>query len=94
MIASVFADFDSDALDTQTVITNTRVDFGELGGILALTLLFVPGDTDETGGGVAYGNFAFTQDPVAPPAVPLPAALPLLLAGLGAFGLARGRRRA
>lgn len=35
-----------------------------------------------------------TYDFEAPAAVPLPASLPLILLGMGAFGLARGRRRA
>jgi len=47
----------------------------------------------------AIGNFRFTSvtvsdpSPVAPPnVIPLPASLPLLLAGLGAFGILRRRR--
>lgn len=43
---------------------------------------------DPTSGG-ALGTWSVTEAPV-----PLPAALPLLLSGLGLFGLARGRRAA
>jgi len=45
-------------------------------------------DDRSTARGVSYGNF--TYDAIAP--VPLPASLPLLLAGIGAIGFARKKR--
>jgi hypothetical protein len=47
-------------------------------------------NTGPTGAGYAYGNVNFDRAVDAP--IPLPAALPLLLAGLGGLGLVRGRR--
>ena len=62
------------------------VSFSGVSGIASLLLI----DGGSTGGGAFFGNFTFEQDvDVAP--IPLPAGLPLLLAGLGALGFARRR---
>lgn len=46
-------------------------------------------DDRSKAGGVSYGNFSY--EAIAP--VPLPASLPLLLAGIGAIGFARKKRK-
>ena len=50
--------------------------------------------TQENAANVAELVGRFTSEIPAVPAVPVPAALPLLMAGLGAFGVVRSRRKA
>lgn len=59
----------------------------DLSGFGTISALFF--DDRSSSGGVSYGNVSF--DAVAP--IPLPASLPLLLAGIGAIGFARKKRK-
>lgn len=59
----------------------------DLSGFGEISALFF--DDRSKSRGVSYGNF--TYDAVAP--VPLPASLPLLLAGIGLIGFARKKRK-
>ena len=69
-------------LGTYDINSVASVDLSSFG---AITSLFF--DDSSTAAGVAYGDFRFDVAQV-----PLPATLPLLLAGLGAFGVARRRK--
>ena len=73
----------ANALIASIIVTsNTLVDFTAYSGISRLFL-----DDNSTGAGYGYDGFRFDVAQV-----PLPATLPLLLAGLGAFGIARRRK--
>jgi hypothetical protein len=51
-------------------------------------------NTSSTGGGYAYGNITYDVANAGPAPVPLPASLPLLLAGLGGLALWQRKRAA
>ena len=71
-------------LASQVITSATVVNFGAISGITSV--LF--DDDSAQGKGFQYGNFSFDVSPV-----PLPAAAPLVAAGLGLIGFAARRRR-
>lgn len=63
------------------------VNFADLSGFGTVRSIFFD-NSSSTGAGYAYGNITYTA------AVPLPATLPLLLAGLGGIAVLRRRKAA
>ena len=73
-------------LGSATFTTNSTVDFSGFGTISSLFF-----DDSSTAAGMGYGNFTFDA---AITQVPLPASLPMLVAGLAGLGFLRRRKAA
>ncbi len=84
--AEITAFLDGSSLGSLTVASNGLIDFSSFGAIDALFI-----DDSSTANGMGYGDFSFSA---AEAAVPLPAALPMLLAGVAALGAMGFRARA
>lgn len=74
------------SVGSATFTNNSSVDFSAFGSITSLFF-----DDSSTAAGMAYGNFTFDA---ATTQVPVPASLPMLAAGLAAFGFLRRRKAA
>ena len=68
----------------------TNLSFGSLISDILAGNYFIKIEGSQFGASSYNGNISLTSDPLTP--VPLPAALPLMLAGLGLFGFASNRR--